>query len=1308
MTITVKNFGQETCQTSIEFSTKYDSTFIVNSNNIWVNFIPTNDTCRIAFGIPPSTLNIIDSVFMYSGSCNNLTLLNKYSVVDSFFSSRFTNLNLTTNYYFNIKFKNTYNSLFRVSILRQTMACTPPPPCPAEACNLIFDGGFECVCPNYDPDSPFYFNQVLSWEVGWGSPNLNTGNPATGYSAFMWSAKLSSTYIQGEGIYQDVTNVLQNGFDYELTYDYYNVTNEPVDLNIDIGYFTPWGNSSGGCPKPAYVGNYLQLYSTPLHILYTGSWITNQKVSFTYNTVSPKAFLTIYPYVTNDPIGVAQFVKIENVKLKPKVTFNHPNPSIICLGESITISASLPSTYTNLSYSWTGPNGFVATTQSITVIPSAISSYQVTITDNIACTYTEIFIVDPVLLQTPIISGSNYTCESPVYSVTNPSSVPGVTYTWTIINGSNNSQHNSIITNQGNSTVNIAWDETHLACDFITLKVEETIGTCTTTSSINIIRCCGKGDASTVFNNLTIDASNYSNYSSNQSGTFYINGTLTIKDNSHIIFKNSPPNISVTNIRFGENAKIIVEPGSSLTITNCYLTIACCEKMWDGIYLSDYSSNIDLRNSTVEFAINGIVAENNTNVTISDNIFNRNLTSINIINYPALNPSQLALYIKGNAFHGGPLLPPYQYSEYGIKVQNVDNITIGDLNTFDNLYCGIYGYNSYMKIKQNSFSNIQTNIQNSNCNLPGIITYPNCAFAIYSAHPFTPTTNPPISQVEITNGNIFNNCKNGIGVYNETAIISDNKIGAIDYGIYVIKPLNATKINNNKIIQNTNLRYAEFGMYLVNTMPTTTQIDIQANDVEARSIGIWTGQIQQGLVVHNNTIKLIETNDIQFAERYGIRVENCLQGKITCNTVDRYPVILIQDAMVLHGISIANTLKAEVNENTIKNVGAGINVYGDCYNTNFGCNVLQSDFYGFLFNQHALISDQGSFYKATDNQFTPNGNYTSNGYERKLWEYNSSLPIAAPFIIWRFRDNAYIYDPDNISILNPTNSRIVINTSTPDAESTCGLGCVSTASPFSENFSMQEREQKFGKIVRNQDTYTNLEEQYKSYNRYLLYKLLQENNSLIYMGDSSDYLYEQFFNEQSNGNIGTYDSLLTLIAMGNIDEALVLNNTIQDSKLIDYNQKIVTDIYLRTFAVDNYYLDSAQYDTLYYIATNYTPWEGGMAVYTARYMLGVDIDFTNPNVQFSKGSKGNQPEIPFVMVFPNPASDRLIMEFKDAIEGGYVIDIYNYIGVKVLSEKITQMEAEHIINTSAFKNGVYMYNITTNTNIFKGKFTVLK
>ncbi|MFZ4401634.1 MAG: T9SS type A sorting domain-containing protein [Bacteroidales bacterium] len=116
---------------------------------------------------------------------------------------------------------------------------------------------------------------------------------------------------------------------------------------------------------------------------------------------------------------------------------------------------------------------------------------------------------------------------------------------------------------------------------------------------------------------------------------------------------------------------------------------------------------------------------------------------------------------------------------------------------------------------------------------------------------------------------------------------------------------------------------------------------------------------------------------------------------------------------------------------------------------------------------------------------------------------------------------------------------------------------------------------------------------------------------------------------------------------------------------------------------------------------------GGDAVYIARYMLGIDIDYSNPNVQFSKGS-GDKTVTELLKVFPNPATDILWLSFANAIKGGYQIDIFNYAGVNVFTETVSKTEAQHQINTTQLTNGLYFVTVKTNTETYKSKFTVIK
>ena len=455
--------------------------------------------------------------------------------------------------------------------------------------------------------------------------------------------------------------------------------------------------------------------------------------------------------------------------------------------------------------------------------------------------------------------------------------------------------------------------------------------------------------------------------------------------------------------------------------------------------------------------------------------------------------------------------------------------------------------------------------------------------------------------------------------------------------------------------------------------------------------------------INNNTVKI--TNDAI----KGLAVQNCPSVFVKCNNIDKNTTTALTG--MKHGISVESTINGEIQQNHVKYMGAGINVYGCSDLTQFYCNTLESDYYGFLFNQHASITNQGTEKIRTDNQWTPMGNYTGiysgQQVERKLWALNSNLPDgtpANPAIKWYYdASSALTYNPENY-FPNPTDQKIDPLPTLPNSTNLCNLSCPPSSI---KEMTLEEREEKFGAIVRDELEYPNLNEQFREYNRYILYQTLKENPWIMTMGGADDYMYQDFFNNESKGNIGKFDALETLIAEGNIDQALVKNGQIIDSTLIAYNQRIVNDIYLNTFARDNYELTPAQYQTLYDIATNYTPWEGGEGVYIARYMLGIDIDYSNPNVQFNKGQGGIK-ESELLKVFPNPATDNLMLSFDKTIDGGFVIEVYNHTGSKVLTETVSQTQAQYQLNTAKLKNGIYFISVRTYTETFKSKFTIIK
>ena len=102
-------------------------------------------------------------------------------------------------------------------------------------------------------------------------------------------------------------------------------------------------------------------------------------------------------------------------------------------------------------------------------------------------------------------------------------------------------------------------------------------------------------------------------YSSNQSfnnTTLIIGEELRVKNNATVTFTNST-------LRFYQDAKVIIEPGSKLIINGGTLTASCSDKMWGGIVvfgdrtkpqIAQYQGTVELNGGIIEHAADAISA----------------------------------------------------------------------------------------------------------------------------------------------------------------------------------------------------------------------------------------------------------------------------------------------------------------------------------------------------------------------------------------------------------------------------------------------------------------------------------------------------------------------------------------------------------------------------------------------------------------------------------------------------------------------------------------------------------------------------
>lgn len=185
--------------------------------------------------------------------------------------------------------------------------------------------------------------------------------------------------------------------------------------------------------------------------------------TYTVNITDGDGCVRTFQYTINQPVAIQLTLS--------KVDDSNPDVNV---GNG-TITAQITGGTAPLSYAWTGPSGFVATTQNLTGLKAG--TYQLTVTDANSCTRSaSIRLFEPEICNDGIDNdGNNLTdCDDPVCKPATPSvitaskatpcvgdtviysvvNVAGLTYEWTLPNGA------TLLSGQGTNSIQVKWTST--------------------------------------------------------------------------------------------------------------------------------------------------------------------------------------------------------------------------------------------------------------------------------------------------------------------------------------------------------------------------------------------------------------------------------------------------------------------------------------------------------------------------------------------------------------------------------------------------------------------------------------------------------------------------------------------------------------------------------------------------------------------------------------------------------------------------------------------------------------------------------
>ncbi len=911
----------------------------------------------------------------------------------------------------------------------------------------------------------------------------------------------------------------------------------------------------------------------------------------------------------------------------------------------------------------------------------------------------------------PVIIGNNNDCDDAVYSISNYDS--SYTYSWYIT-----PQAGIIVPITGsNSSKLIKFSHNISECNYATLIVTATYQGNSLSSYLKIYPCCN-----------TVADYNYDNFTTNSDLSINLTSpNNTIKINGDFILNH---NVSINNakIHISPNSKIVLNAQDiSLSLTNTEIISNindCCEEMWDGIYTKSPTQQVIIQNTKISNAQNALNIFFGTPFLVENSIFVDNYKNIYIYQGSGIVTSPYPGIIRNTSFIGNNSLPqpPYQGEQTysGIEVFRTYDFTIGDpssiynQNTFENMFCGIKTTQSYVEIFNNYFKNINSTIQPTGGNPVQIYN----ATAIFSIGNDTSIQlNNQWHGVKIggsgLESNIFDSCYNGIYAFNLKLLAEGNSINISNFGVEGRDLFDDSYVRFNKIRDASGIdtTHCREGIRILNIQPRDCNYNIISNNINATYRGIFINNANSNssmnlkVRINSNTIKLSGLSQPQFKPFSGILAGGCYGITIKDNNLSIANFGIPTSANLYYGVDIAQVRNADILCNTNEYFGAGININGDCKLSRFYGNILKDCYYGFYFNTQSTISQQGYYNGAlsvnSENEWV--GDYLVSGnIYRKLWANPANL--LSNGVHWYVRNSPLTYRLQNTQ--NNTAQYIYEDSSNPVNIFYCQNPQTTLPLPI---VNAQHRDELLVDIVRDSNSYEQLEEQYKVYDKEAVYKALKEDNTLMTMGATTDAEYLQFFSLMATTNVEKISEIENLIKNREDSLAKIKNQNLQDQKMIDYFRKVVNEIYLNTFARGNYDLTQDQKEILMPIAVNYTPWEGGDAVYIARNMLNIDIDaikadFTKaPPKQYTDNAQLS------VKLYPNPTKDEVMIEFGNVINVNGIIEIFDFTGSVVQSQNIASGFQYIYVSVKNLKSGIYFFRIMLNNELIaKDKLLIVK
>jgi hypothetical protein len=183
-----------------------------------------------------------------------------------------------------------------------------------------------------------------------------------------------------------------------------------------------------------------------------------------------------------------------------------------------------------------------------------------------------------------------------------------------------------------------------------------------------------------------------------------------------------------------------------------------------------------------------------------------------------------------------------------------------------------------------------------------------------------------------------------------------------------------------------------------------------------------------------------------------------------------------------------------------------------------------------------------------------------------------------------------------------------------------------------------------------------------------------------------DVVYQSFYNTMDAGIIGEKEYITSLIRDEDYINGLTAVIAMTDTNLIEYNFKVVNEIYLNCCISDTSEMTEAQILTLENIAYQ-LPLFGGNAVYQARAILNLELIDDYSNLRFRNIKNETLTAVKSNIFYPNPAKNEISINYNCGNE--CIVEIYDLTGSLVL----IKMFDNKTLSVKTLVSGSYIFKL---------------